>query len=373
MSELRRAAERLCAAAAAADWTGPDLYDGLAARWPGFLTGGRRRRQALIQLHARVPVDLRPLSRRSHRPIAKALALFASADLTLARLGDDGHARTAARALDRISADAGAGEEAWGYPWDVQTRWSHYRAGEPNVIVTAFAHRALLEGAEALGAQSYRSRADAAAEWVQRELWVPAERAYAYHPGSRVVIHNASLFGACCAWSGRGGPDVESAVSGAVERTLAAQAADGSFPYGEGPGLEFVDSFHTAYVLECLWRLRSLDSSVAGAVTRGLTYYQERFFDAAGRARLWADRPYPEDGHSAGTAMSALAALREAGADRDLLNRVATRATTAMVRGDHAIHRRYRWGSTRVRYVRWADGHMALGLARAVLAADDQG
>ena len=38
----------------------------------------------------------------------------------------------------------------WGYPWDVQTRWSFYPAGSPNVVVTAFAASGLLEGAAAL-------------------------------------------------------------------------------------------------------------------------------------------------------------------------------------------------------------------------------
>ena len=66
------AARELCLVAAERDWAGPDIYDGLAARWPRPLTSGPRRRQAIIQLHARAPIDLRPLSRREHRPIAKA-------------------------------------------------------------------------------------------------------------------------------------------------------------------------------------------------------------------------------------------------------------------------------------------------------------
>jgi hypothetical protein len=33
--------------------------------------------------------------------------------------------------------------------------------------------------------------------------------------------------------------------------------------------------------------------------------------------------------------------------------------------GGHAVHRRHRWGRTRVRYVRWCDAHVALGLVDA--------
>jgi hypothetical protein len=155
-----------------------------------------------------------------------------------------------------------------------------------------------------------------------------------------------------------------------VERTLAAQRPDGAFPYGEGENLAFVDSFHTGYVLDCLWHLRGVDPAVEPAVASGLAFYQDRFFDARGRSLLWPGRGHPEDAHSAGTALATLSRLLEAGSDRDLLARVAARATSAMVREGHAVHRRYRWGRTRVRYVRWADAHMAHGLARAAGALD---
>lgn len=357
------AAGALCAAAASSAWSGPDIYDALGARWPRFLVGGKRRRQALIQLHARLPVDIRPLSRRSHRPLAKALALFALADLRLARLGVAEAAPRAADALGRLSADRSAGPAAWGYPWDMQTRWSFYAKDSPNVVATAFAIAALAEGGHA-------DRAGAAARWVQNALFIEDLGVYGYHPGSRTVIHNATLLGARAAWIARDSdPRVLPAVQRSVERTLAAQREDGAFPYGEGPGLEWVDSFHTAYVLECLTDLADLDSSIRPAVERGLEYWSAHFFDGRGRALLLPDRAFPEDAHSAGSALTALVRLRAAGIGAaDLIESVAERAADTMVKGPHAIHRRYRWGPTRVRYLRWADGHVALGLANAALA-----
>jgi hypothetical protein len=357
------AATALCAGGHASRWSGPDPYDALAARWPRPLVGGKRRRQALIQLHARAPVDLRPLSRRSDRRIAKALALFAMADMRLARLGVPGADSRAEESLELLAADTSAGAAAWGYPWDVQTRWSFYEKDSPNVVVTAFAIEALADGERT-------ERAEAAARWVQDELYVQDIGAYGYHPGDRTVIHNASLLGARAAWKIR---DADSRVRPAVERalelTLAAQRSDGSFPYGDGPGLEWVDSFHTAYVLECLTDLGDADAAIRPAVERGYGYWRERFFDERGRALLYPERAFPEDAHSAGSALTALARLHAAGiAGSDLVERVAERVATAMVKGSHAVHRRYRFGPTRVRYVRWADGHVALGLANAALA-----
>ena len=137
-----------------------------------------------------------------------------------------------------------------------------------------------------------------------------------------------------------------------------------SFPYGEGPGLEFVDSFHTGYVLECLCDLREADPGVDAAVAAGFEYYQDRFFDAHGRALLWPSKAFPEDAHSAGTGLSTLARLARAGvADTSLLARVADRAAADMCAVRPRDPPPLPLGPTRVRYVRWADAHMALGLA----------
>jgi hypothetical protein len=57
--------------------------------------------------------------------------------------------------------------------------------------------------------------------------------------------------------------------------------------------------------------------------------------------------------------------VRHGHAGRDLLQRVAERTASHVVRGGHAVWRRYRFGRTTVRYIRWCDAHVALGLADA--------
>ena len=370
--ELISTAERLCESAEAAGWRGPDAYDGLWWRWPKPLVGGRRRRQVLMQLHARSPIDIRRLYRRRHPLIPKAIAIYG---LTRTRLydltGDEAQREAAVATLDALDAERSSGTPGWGYLWDVQTRWSFYRAGEPNVVVTAYGAASLAEAGERLGIARYAERARAAAGWVQDELFDSREGFYAYHPGSRAVIHNASLLGARTVHLHGARADAGDAVARAVERTLEAQQPDGSFPYGEGPGLEFVDSFHTGYVLDCLNDLVDVDPRVGEAVQRGAGYYVERFFGPHGESRLWPDRAFPEDAHAAGTGLSVLAELRGDGlVPEGLLERVADRVVRHGMRGDHAIYRRYRWGTTRVPYLRWADAHVALGLVDAAGASE---
>jgi hypothetical protein len=352
----------LVASAARAEFRGPDPFDALFWRWPAPLVGGRRRRQALIQLHARSPVDLRRVYRRQHPQIAKALGVFGSVGIRAHRLAGDARPRELGeRALALLDADRTAGPRAWGYPWDMQTRWSFYPAGTPNVVATAFAAGALLEAGD-----EHAARARDAAAWTLEELWVEPDGYFGYHPGRPVNIHNASLLGAWLVHAaGVSGGD---RVQRAIGRTLDAQRPDGSWPYGEGTNLGWSDSFHTGYVLICLDRMRDVDPRIEESVARGAARY-ERFFDAAGRALLWDAKPYPEDAHSAGTGLTTLALLHRRGlVERELVERVARRVLDVVLHRGRAVHRRYRVGRTTVRYLRWCDAHVALGLVDAAAA-----
>jgi hypothetical protein len=362
--EAAAAALRLTSAAQAVAWRGPDPFDGLWWHWPAPLVAGKRRRQAVMQLHVRSPFDIRRLYRRQHPLIPKALGIYATTSARLWRLtGDERCRELALDSLSTLDEDRTAGEAAWGYWWDMQTRWSFYPAGSPNIVVTAFAAHGLQDAAETFGNERYAARARKAAEWVREVLWRPDLGVFVYHPGSSSIIHNANLLGA--ALIRRLLPE-DATPDEAVSSTLVAQADDGSWPYGSGASnLGFVDSFHSGYVLSCLAPFRERDD-VRAALERGTHYYTRRFFDSDGRAVLWPGRPYPEDAHSAGTGLSTLALLcRNALVERALLERVSTRVLSHVVRGDHAVHRRGRYMRSSVRYLRWCDAHVALGLSAA--------
>ena len=366
-SRLTDAALALAESAAQAGFRGPDPYDGLWHPWPRALVGGRLRRQAVMQAHARSPVDIRRLYRRRHPLIPKALGIFGSVGVRARRLtGEPVALELALRALHLLAADRTAGPRAWGYHWDMQTRWSFYAAGSPNVVVTAFAASGLLEGAGVLDRPDLAARAAEAARWVLEDMWVEPEGYFAYHAGRPANIHNANLLGAWLVHVAlRDDPEARTRVARAVDRTLAAQRTDGSWPYGEGENLGWADSFHTGYVLTLLDRLHGVDVRIGEALARGAQHYRG-FFDPAGRARLWMNRTYPEDGHSAGTGLTTRATLlRRDLVERNVLERVAARTLNVGVRGGHAVHRRYRFGPARVAYLRWCDAHVALGLVDA--------
>jgi hypothetical protein len=237
-------------------------------------------------------------------------------------------------------------------------------------VATAFAASALLEAATAFDRPDLAARAVDAARWVQEELWQEPAGYFAYHEERPAVsIHNASLLGAWLSHVALGeDPVVRERVHRAVDRVLVAQRPDGSWPYGERGDLSWADSFHSGYVITCLDRLRDVDARVPDAVARGAAHYR-RFFDAEGKASLWVNRRHPEDGHSAGTGLTTLALLVRRGViEPGVLERVARRILLAGLRSGHVVHRRYGRLRTTVRYPRWCDAHVALGLVDAAAA-----
>jgi hypothetical protein len=367
-STARGVAEELSERLAAVDHRGWDPYDALASPALRAIAPGRRLRQVAIQGLKLMPVNLRPLLGVPMQEHAKALALCASAYAQLRREPGDRWDALALAMADRLAARAlcDGGEAAWGYDFDVQTRWGYYRRGMPNAVVTAFAMHAMLD-AQPKG--TGRQLAEAAARFATRRL-APGggARHLAYYPSAGAEIHNASALLADAI--GRAAPagSAERAVArAAVERLLEVQRAPGFWPYGEQAGLEWVDGFHTAYVLVALhrWDRREPDPTLAAAVARGLDFYLSRLFEADGWPRHSVDMLYPIDIHAASTAIWALSLLRERD-ERALptAERVLEFALRRLRRSDgrfaFQLRRRMRLA---IPYIRWSDAHMLLALA----------
>jgi hypothetical protein len=345
------AARRLSDALEREDFEGRDPYDALSSPVLRRVARGRLARGAAIQALRRSPVDVRVLLGVSKRRHAKGLALCISAYARLARLEPDGPWAGLARSLAEDLAGRASPEGGFGYDFDVQTRWGYYRAGEPNAVVTSFAGHALLDAG--LADPAWR-----AVDWALSRLPVEADGGtfFAYHEGSLVPIHNASLLVASLAARAGRADEARAAVAFTVER----QRPDGSWPYGEAPGLEWVDGYHTMYVLDALagWE--------AEAVERGLRLYLERLIDPDGAPRATLDSRYPLEAHAAGTAIGGLAGLGQLEASGRVLDW--TLRTLARPDGRFAF-RQGRVLRNRTAYIRWNDGHVLLGLARYLEAA----
>lgn len=345
-----------------------DPYDGLAgARVPSALTRTRAGRLAAVHLHKRLPFNARRPLGIVPTKSAYTVAHFARACLLISRLSAcDSAARAAESRLWWLRHNRVG--DGWSYPFDVQTRTLHYSRSTPNIVCTAFAANAFLDAAEA-GRDDGLAVGTAAARFVLRELRVhrPKRAYFGYLPGDETLIHNANVLAAqLVVRAGRlaDRPSLVEAGLEAVETTVGAVGDDGAIPYGEGPGLGWVDGHHTGFVVEAM-------ADIAGqvghrplepVVDATAAFYRLHLFDADGWPRPRPGVRYPVDVIAAAQGIQTFARLGgQHLATAAAVAQFAIRRLRSPSGGFH--YQRQRLHVKRVPYARWADAPMSLALA----------
>ena len=302
-------------------WRGFDPYDGLLsplARWP-LVGNSRLFRLALTQAVKRSPVNLRPLLGIKDGINPKALALFLSA---AARAGEGSdlrpHVEPLAATLGEARSSFGTGT-SWGYNFPWQGRAFYLPAGTPTVVVTAFAGEAFLDAHAVTGERRYLANALDACTFVLRGLNRTEDASGAclsYSPLDRSAVYNASLLGArLLVMTGQrsGRRDLIQEASPLVAYALAKQQPDGAWVYGGARFQQWVDSFHSGFILGALdlYRRATDDTRTEAAVRRGAAHYARSFFGSAGEPYLAPGGKYPLDIHSAAEGVLAFLQLRD--------------------------------------------------------------
>ena len=373
--EVQSAAVALADYCRKADWSGWDPYDGLNSRvfqaMP-FLQN-KPARLAFTQFMKRSPVNFRPLLGVPPGRNPKGVALFATALIKQHCLGLGGldEARQLVDSLvDRRCP--GQKHSAWGYHFDWQTRGALVPSTMPNIVCTTFVAHAFLDLHDATGLDTYLDVAASAGRFITDELAsdLPDDAfCIRYYMASRGTVHNANLMGAALLarlYGYRRDSRLEPFIRKATQYSLKHQLADGSWPYGEHPGQQWVDSFHTGFNLLALKQIGS-QVEIAGlpeAVRKGYEYYRAHFFREDGAVRYFDDRTYPIDAHAVGHAFITLAAFSQE--DPEALPQAARCFRWAMENlrspRDYFYHQKHPWFTNRIPYIRWSQAWMLLGL-----------
>ncbi len=356
--------------------SGFDPFDALRGdRVPAFVKRNQQARQVVIQLRKRARKDLGALLGVQPFLMAKTVGAFLAAEARSVAAGRaEADPSSVAEILlgDPTIARGRSGE--WGYEFDVQTRWAYYPAHSANMIATVFVARGLLEAGLVCGEQRWRDAHDRAARYIDTALRA-ADGSLHYTPDSSTLVHNANLIGAgTLAVAGvLGGDDslTDHGLQAAVV-SIHAQREDGSWPYGDEPGLAWCDNFHTAYNLDGLlsvW-LCSGDHRVESALAAGCEQWTTQFFSAEGAPAYFAGGGAPYDVHCAGTAIDVAARLSMHGFDTlPLARSVAAWTRANLIAPDGTTYyRRTRTGVDRRHFVRWGDAHVEMGMASLALA-----
>jgi len=193
---------------------------------------------------------------------------------------------------------------------------------------------------------------------------------FGYFIGDRSPIHNANML--ACALLARltrhtQRADFRAAAERGAGYCIARQRPDGSWPYGERPNLQWVDNFHTGYVLDALLECEGAavgGSDVTGALDRGLAFYSRHLFLRDGTPKYYSTRTRPVDAQCVAQGIQTFALATQSRRDyRDMAWRVFDFATTRMRRDDGSfIFQRRRFWKNATPHIRWVQAPMFLAL-----------
>jgi hypothetical protein len=364
------------------DWIGPDPYEGLNAT--RFISLARRKplgRRIVMQVVKRSPLDLRPLlgitPTRNAATVAWALSAYSSGTFLDSQV-QRGRLLQTARLLASMRLP-GWKDACWGYPFDTETRVFFYAKTDPNTIATSFAAMALLDAFEATGEEWLLELARSAGRFlvenVPQAVDPPGAR-FGYLVGDRSPIHNANTH-VCALLArlvGHGEEQHRPLIRDGLTWTIERQRPNGAWPYGEREDLDWVDGFHTGYVLDAIRTCADagVDERAEGSWRRGLAYWRENLFEHDGLPKYYDNERYPIDTQCAAQGIQTLAiASRDVPDCLEQAWRVFEWTMGNMRRSDGLFYfQRRRYWVNPTPHMRWTETCMLLALVH-LLAADE--
>ncbi|MGO9118018.1 MAG: hypothetical protein ACLQPD_10450 [Desulfomonilaceae bacterium] len=384
-NDTAEALQKLLAYCRASDWAGYDPYDALNSRVFAALPflNSRFPRLILTQALKRSPINLRRLMAIPKTQNPKAIALFLSAFLTLAKIGFAEQEGLIPFIIDRLIAlrSKDIPYWCWGYSFPWQTRVNVVPTGAPNLVCTTFVASALLDAYEQCGDSRCLAMAMSAAEYMLNELyWTDGSSVASFSyplPSLRSQTHNANFLAAallCRVYKHSGERKFLDPALRAARYSAEKQQADGSWNYGEAPTQRWIDNFHTGYNLCALQSISRYAETTEfdPCLQRGFQFYRTHFFRKDGAVRYFHNRTYPIDAHCVAQSIITLLTFRDLDPGNLPLARSVFQWAMNHMWDDRGFfyYRVLRFCTIRTSYMRWTQAWMLLAISTLLSESD---
>ena len=269
----------------------------------------------MIVCEAFVPAARRLFHHRTRFPIADAHYAMGFAFLYEAT-GNAAYLEKAVHFLEMLEETRSRGfkEHCWGYPFDWVTRNGMLASHTPFITTTPYVFEAfqqvfgLVQHNGPLSSDRYPLERQN--EWrsilasitrhattdIKDQPFPGGGNTCSYMPGVEFNVVNAAAYRATMLVSAAkyfGDDQLLNIAKGNVDFVLAAQNADGSWPYAKDGVRDFVDHFHTCFVMKALAKIHALtgEQRILDALKRGVDYYVKNLFGEDGMPRPFSKAP----------------------------------------------------------------------------------
>ena len=356
----------------ATDWIGTDPYEGPdAIRLVGPLRRSFRGRQLIIQSVALAGRPRRPSGSSPAEPatLASVASCYARSDL----LNEEESERKLRRTLDSLKQlrCGGFEEPCWGLSLRHAIARLLLRGRAPNTIATAFVAQALLDAFDRTGEEWMLEEAAGASRFFLRHIaQTKADRVRTSATSSEIAARSRTRtpMSARCWRDSRATSMSDSCGERRKESSMPCRASDPTAPgcTESWSDLAWVDGDHHGYVLDALRVCddAGLDDRLAGAIERGLRYYERELLLPDGTPKYFSHNAYPIDSQSCAQAIQtfSIAATRDPSYIGPA-HRVFDWTMSNMRRSDglFMFQRRRRW-SNPLPHMRWVVAALLLAL-----------
>jgi hypothetical protein len=218
--------------------------------------------------------------------------------------GEEQHYRRAVHFLEVLkeTRSPGFAHYGWGYPFNWETRRGTMWAGTPLITTVPYVYEAFREVYKIDGKAEWREVMQSIAEHGLQDYhdFETSENAstcsYNPTPGEPGGVVNASAYRAFLLTQAAEDFSDERYAKVAQRNlnfVLQAQNQNGSWYYSMDGTRDFVDHFHTCFVLKALAKIEALTGNpeCTRAIERGVDYYVKNLFDEQGYPKPFSRRP----------------------------------------------------------------------------------
>ena len=383
IDKVKRSFDRLEQYCRAEKFQGWDPYDGLTSkvfRAMPVLPNKQISRLMWIQFIKKMPLNMRRFLKIEKGCNPKGLALFISGYSELSKIQN--YHQSSIYQIQKLAdkvislSSEGYSGNCWGYNFDWQARIFFQKKNTPTIVATTFVANALLDAYQITKNESYLLAAISSKDFIIKDLNrtydIDGNFAFSYSPLDKTSVFNASLLGARLL-SRIHTYTNENELLVLAKKTVAYccnyQNEDGSWFYSTQPYDKWIDSFHTGFMLECIYEygLFSNDDMFTDYFNKGLKYYLKTFFDNKGRSKYYNNSLYPIDIHAPSQLIITLSKSNLFESNIQLIDKV-TKWTIENMQSSkgYFYFQKNKWFTNKIPYMRWSQAWMFYALAHYI-------
>ena len=160
----------------------------------------------------------------------------------------------------------------------------------------------------------------------------------------------------------------------AVDTIVKRQKENGSWIYGDAKVQDWIDSFHTGYILECIKEIAEIAGTeeYSSSLESGMKYYINTFFESDGFPRYYDNKRYPVDIHSPAEFFVIYNKFNSVGFG-DLKTKVYEWMMNNMfdVKQKYFYYQKRRLFTNKIKYMRWSQCFAFYALSQIILADEN--